>query len=221
MRTNFIHDPLPKVSLERVEVNGKRFYATPEGLRLPSITTVLSHLNAKHIFEWRNRVGKEEADKISKRASSGGTALHQLCEDYVDNKPLDFKTPDIAMRFKDFIPVLNRIDNVRCQEHFMFSSFLRMAGATDLIADFDGKRSVIDYKTSSKPKQKEWIENYFMQTAGYAVMCEELYGIAVPQIVILISVEHEPEPQIFVEKRNTWVPRLLEARDTFEQLQRG
>ena len=202
--------------LKQINENGTRYYVTPEGAKYPSVTTVLSAYNQKAIFEWRQRVGEEQANKISRQASSRGTRIHLLCEHYLDNKEPEFKTPLDKILFKSLIPTLHRIDNIYIQEQRMYSDHLRIAGTVDCIGEFDGKLSVVDFKTASKVKYKEDIENYFMQCSAYAIMFEERFGIPVSQIVVAIAVE-ENEPQIFIEKRDRYTKRLLEFRDLYEK----
>lgn len=201
--------------LKQLNENGTRYYVTPEGNKYPSITTVLSAYNIKHIMEWRKRVGNEEADRISRQASGRGTRIHKLCEDYIDNKPLEFKTLLDQELFGEFKPALHRINNVYAQELRMYSDHLRIAGTVDCIAEYDGVLSAIDFKTSKRAKNKEDIENYFMQCSAYAIMFEEQFGIPVAQIVVAIAVDDD-EPQVFVERRNTYVKRLLHFRDLYE-----
>lgn len=201
--------------LKQLNENGTRYYVTPEGNKYPSITTVLSAYNIKHIMEWRKRVGEEEANKISRQASSRGTRIHKLCEDYLENKEPEYKTFLDREMFAKIKPSLHRIDNVYAQELRMYSDHLRIAGTVDCVGYFDGKLSVIDFKTARKAKNKEDIENYFMQASGYAIMFEERFGIPVSQTVILIAVDDE-EPQIFIEKRDNYVKGLLRYRDLYE-----
>ena len=202
--------------LQQVNENGTRYYVTPEGNKYPSITTVLSAYNLNAIMEWRQRVGEEEANKISRKASSRGTRIHKLCEDYLDNKTPEFKSPLDAETFETFKPVLHRIDNIHAQELRMYSDHLRIAGTVDCIGEFDGKLSVIDFKTARKLKNKEQIENYFMQAAAYAIMFEERFQIPVARTVIAIAVDEE-EPQVFIEKRDNYVMSLLNFRDLYEK----
>lgn len=201
--------------LQQINDNGTRYYVTPEGNKYPSITTVLSAYNQKAIFEWRKRVGEEEANKISRQASSRGTRIHTLCEQYLDNKPPVFKTPLDNETFNRFKPVLHRINNIYAQEQRMYSDHLRIAGTVDCIAEFDGKLSVIDFKTARRLKNKEDIENYFMQATAYAIMFEERFSIPVSRTVIAIAVDDE-DPQVFIEKRDNYVKDLLRFRDLYE-----
>jgi hypothetical protein len=137
--------------------NGKRFYATPAGELYPSITSILGEFSKKSILEWRKRVGETEANKVSGKASRRGTRLHSVCESYIqnDHEFLTEELPHIVELFKTIEPYLERIDNVHGVELGLYSDHFGIAGRTDLIAEFDGKLSVIDYKTSNRTKKKE------------------------------------------------------------------
>lgn len=213
----FIHIPLPNEvpKLKQINENGTRYYESPKGGKYPSVTTVLSAYNKKEILEWRRRVGEETANKISRAASTRGTAFHKVCENYLNNEPVNLRTPIEVERLNVFKPFLHRINNIYAQEIRMFSDHLRMAGTVDCIAEFDGKLSVIDFKTASKPKEKEHIQNYFMQCTAYSIMFEELFKITVPRTVVLIAVD-EHSPQLFLEKRDTHVEKLIYYRDLYE-----
>ena len=217
---NFIHlanRPELSFGMRTENVNGKRNYVTPSGKLYPSITTILSELSKAAIQAWRERVGEEEANKISTKASRRGTSLHSLCESYIKNEDeyLDGQTPNVIELFKTIEPFLERVDNVDGVELALYSDHFGIAGRTDLIAEFDGMLSVIDYKTSNKTKKKEWCESYFAQGAFYGVAYEELTNIPVPQVVIIMAVENE-SPQLFVEKRNDWIDKIWEAKKIYE-----
>lgn len=195
---------------------GRKYY-TETGAAYPSVTTVLGVLSRDSIKEWRKRVGNEEANKISGQAATRGTKIHLLCEKVLDNEEIDtskLSLLDLEI-WNEFRPLLDRIDNIHAQEIALYSDHLRLAGRVDCIAEFDGKLSIIDFKTSKKPKKKEWIENYFAQAAAYAIMYEERTGIPINRSVIMIAVEGD-DPQIFIEKRDNFVPLLLKARDIWE-----
>ena len=184
-------------------INGKRHYVTPSGDKYPSITTVLSILSREGIMAWRARVGEETANAISRKAARRGTNVHYMCEDYINNK-LDTSKflPNEKELFYSIKPTIdNHINNIHAQELTLYSDYLKVAGRVDLIAEFNDKLSIIDFKTSNKKKKKEWISNYFQQTSAYAVMYEERTKIPVSQIVVLIAVEND-HPQLFVEKRD-------------------
>ncbi len=216
MRYNHVKLEKPLPTLNQINENGKRFYETAHGRKYPSITTVLSQYNIKSIMEWRARVGTEEANRIASKAATRGTKLHKICEDYINNEIPVFKTPLERELFSSIKPHLHRINNVYAQELRMYSDHLRVAGTVDCIGEFDGKLSVIDFKTSNYEKQKEKIENYFMQCSGYAVMFEELFNIPVSQIVVVIAVE-DGSPQVFVERRDNYIEDLIALRDQYEK----
>ena len=212
----FNHVPVELQEMNAVTTDTGRKYMTPEGVNLPSITTVLSILSRDSIAKWRKRVGEEVANQISTRASGRGTRVHEIIEKYINNDP-DFKdgyTPDIIQSFLAVQNILDdRIGDVYAQEAPLYSNHLGVAGRVDCVADFDGKRSIIDFKTSMKPKKLDWIKNYFMQESAYAIMWEERTGQPITQLVTIISVDNA-DPQVFVEHRDNWVRPL---RDTIKQ----
>lgn len=206
--------------LKREEYNGKRYYISPNGTRLPSVTTFLSHFKGDSIKKWRARVGEEEANKISARASRRGTKFHSLMESYITNEK-DFLTedvmPDMKQAFFDMIPTLSRIDNIHYVETMLYSETLGLAGQVDCIGEFDGVPSIIDFKTSTKLKKEEWILNYFEQCTCYSLMYEEMTGIQCKQIVVLISVDGEVRPQVFMKNRRDYIPELANKVKQFRQ----
>lgn len=204
-------------SLEQVtNSDGTRYYATPNGKRYPSVTTILGAANKQALMEWRKAVGEKEANLIAARASRRGTKMHLHCEDYLNNKDiLNGLTIFEKPLFKSIIPYLHRINNIHVQEKRLYSDHLRLAGTVDCIAEFDGRLAVIDYKTSSRAKHKDEIHSYFIQCAAYAVMYEERTGIPIDKLVIIMAVE-EDEPLLFVEKRDNWIPDLLYYRNLYE-----
>ena len=217
----FEHESVELTEMNAVTTDSGRKYKTPEGVNLPSITTVLSILSRDSIAKWRKKVGDAEANRISYRASTRGTSVHEILEKYVDNDP-NFKdgyTPDIVQSFLDLKPILDeRLTKVYAQEAPLYSNHLGVAGRVDCVGIFDGKPSIIDYKTSMKPKRKDWIKNYFMQEAAYAIMWEERTGQPIVQLVTVISVDNAP-PQVFVEHRDNWVRPLRETIEKYNEEQ--
>lgn len=207
---------LPRlVDLRTEGVDGKRHYALPNGKLVPSVTTLLGHFKKDVINKWRNRVGHEEAQKIANTAATRGTKLHSMIEKYLENKPVkDILHEDVSpvhkQAFYDLAPQLNRIDNIHYQEAQLYSERLFLAGRTDCIGEFDRILSVIDFKTSNRRKREDWITDYFEQSTAYAWMYEEMLGIPIKQIVIIIAVDGEPEPQVFVKRRNDYTLSLYE-----------
>jgi ATP-dependent exoDNAse (exonuclease V) beta subunit len=190
-------------------VNGKRVYPVDDNF-YPSISTICSFRKRKSIAEWRARVGEAEANKISTRAASAGTTLHSIVEDYLNNNlDLDkYKDKFLPLLlFKQAKTMLARIDNIHFQEAPLYSHEFGIAGRVDCIAEFDGKLSIIDFKTSSKEKKESWIENYFVQETGYAKMYEERSGIKVDQIVTLITCQNG-FTQVFIKNPEDYVPLL-------------
>jgi hypothetical protein len=201
------------------ESTGKRFYITPNGVKLPSVTTVLGHFKKKSLIEWRNRIGNEEADKVMFRASNRGTRFHNMMEGYLRNEDdfLNGVMPDMRQAFNDMKETLDLIDNIRYIESPLYSEKLGVAGRTDVIAEFAGVPSIIDFKTSRNEKKVEWIENYFEQGTAYALMYEELVNEPMNQIVILISVDFMEHPQVFIRDKNQYVQSLLEKIHLYKQ----
>lgn len=217
--TNFKHEPVD-LGYEDLKAETKstgRTYAAPNGKNYPSITTVLSILGREAIQAWRARVGDEEANKISRVASSRGTAVHDLLERYVNNEPEYAKgvMPNIMQSFYDVKEHLDtRLSTVYSQEAPLYSDHLGIAGRVDCVGVWDGKNSIIDYKTSRKLKKKEWISGYFMQCCAYAIMWEERTGMPITQLVVLIAVDNE-EPQVFIEHRDNWVKPLFDVIEQY------
>ncbi len=213
MRKMFKHNLVPEIDIETTTIDGKRYYVLPNGEKFRSVTTVLDGaMDKTALYEWRKKVGEEEANKISTQAARRGTAVHSIAERYVLNEEnyLRGAMPSGIDAFKGVQTLLdNHVDNILGIELPLYSVALKTAGRCDLIAEFDGVPSVIDFKTSRKLKKEEWIESYFLQTTVYSMMFEWIYKIQIPQIAILIAVDHEP-PQVFVKERGQYVDRVLE-----------
>ena len=175
---------------------GRRYLV--DGMMWPSVTTVIGHSKKKSIMEWRNRVGEEEANAISKRASTRGNKCHKLCELYLENKSISKYSDDpLSMGlFYQIKPYLDSIDNIHALEAPLCSSLLKMAGRVDCIAEYNGELAIIDFKTSTKYKREEWIHDYFAQETAYAIMFQELTGLIPKKLVTIIACE-TGEPQIF------------------------
>ncbi len=212
---NHIHHDIAK--LRRVDSPAGRVYQTPSGRAYPSVTAVTGLHGKDAIMAWRKRVGEEEANRVSRRATTRGTRVHTLCEDYISNKPV---TADLFDQeaWQSLVPELNKINNIHCLETQLYSDHLEVAGTVDCIAEYNGKVSVIDFKTSKRVKKKSDIHSYFMQTSAYAVMFEERTGIPVSRLVILMTVDDEPEASVFVEKRDDWIGEFIELREAYKKL---
>lgn len=211
----FTHIAHPVIEqLEQINSPTGRTYQTPDGKKYPSITTVLgADPEKKKILEaWRAKVGEEEAARISVQASRRGTRIHSMCEDYLNNwNPYSRAMPIDVETFNSIKPILDEsIDNIYCQEQRLFSHHLGVAGTVDCIAHYNGVRSVIDFKTSAKPKREDWITQYFIQECAYAIMWEERTKQPITQLVTIIAVDHH-EPQVFIQHRDEWSAALIDA----------
>ena len=199
----FLHEDRFEVhSIEAVTTDSGRRYKIPNGDMYESVTTALGNQPGKKegLMEWRRRVGEAEANRISRKAAGRGTAVHQIIEDYLNNleDPIKDKMPDAVVMFRQLQPILDKsISKVYMQEAPLWSYKYKLAGRVDCVADIKGKLSVVDFKTSMKPKKREWVTDYFLQTAAYSHMIKEMYGDTVEQTVIFIAVE-DRDPQIFI-----------------------
>ena len=213
----FTHYPVQLEEMTAVTTEHGRHYTTPEGKRYPSVTTVLGAHTRDGINEWRDAVGHAVADKIKNQAAVRGTKFHEFAEKYLNNENPSLKDLPILEQdlFSHARRYLDRIDNIRAQEVPLYSDFLRIAGRTDVIGEFDGKRSVIDFKTSRQEKKKEYIGHYFMQCAAYAIAWEERTGIPITNLVLIIACE-DGFTQVEQSKRDSWVKDLLQYRDLYE-----
>lgn len=205
---------MPEVELTTETIDGKRFYVLPDGTKLKSVTTVLSEkLDKTSLLEWKKKVGEEQAQKISTQAARRGTSIHSMAEKYVLNESdiYNGQMPVNVETFKKIKTVLDsNVDNIMGVELPLFSKVLKCAGRTDLVAEYNGVLSIIDFKTSKRLKEEKWIESYFLQSTVYSMMFEQIYKITVPQIVIIIAVDDENTPQVFHLGRKQFVNRVLE-----------
>ena len=207
----FNHVELNLPQLEREMIDGVRYYKVPtleELQKFVSITSVISHYSKEKFASWRARVGEEEANKITRKATSRGTDLHTLVEDYLHNRNLSDVQPISEHLFKIAKPALNRINNIYALEGSLYSQYLGVAGTVDCIAEFDGELAIIDFKTSKQPKPREWIDGYFVQCCAYACMLHELTGLSVKKFVIIMTCENG-EVEVYEEYDKAKYIRLL------------
>ena len=212
----FIHrDDVGDFEVPEIKIiDGKRFYVTPDGNSYPSITTVLSLQDKPGIDKWREKVGEKEAKRISQDSMRIGTAVHQMAEFYLSNYIIKLKDEDkkIVDTFNRLRFLLGNINNIVGNEIALYSDLLRVAGTADCIAEYNGVPSVIDFKTSRKPKKEEWIDDYYMQTFAYKLMFEEMTGIEIQQIVILVACVESFDVQVFkkpAKDADEWLEKLV------------
>ena len=196
-----------------------RKYLDPEGHSYPSITTVLKILSEEGIAAWRARVGEEEANRVSRVASTRGTQVHNILENYVSNKPyLEGELPHNIQTFKDIQPIIDaNLQKVYAMEVPLYSKHLGIAGRVDLVGQWNGQESIIDWKTSKKLKKEEWVSGYYMQAAAYAVMWEERTGRPIKQLVVCIA--GDEGPQVFISDRDVWIDKLKETIAEYKRRQ--
>ena len=213
-----LEDRLPELEVETAPTG--RTYKTPDGKKYPSVTTVLGEESKAGILAWRKRVGEEEANKISFQASSRGTSVHTLAENYINNDPEWSKgaMPTSIYAFNQIKSILDeRMNNIYAQEVPLYSDKLEVAGRVDLIAEWDKDLAIIDFKTARKPKKEEWIQGYFMQCAFYAAAFYERTGVAIKKSVILITVDHN-EPQVFITKPYDYLGEFIKIRQKYRNI---
>lgn len=208
---------LPEMSTENTDKG--RYYITPNGDRYPSVTTILGAISDNSWKEeWIARVGKEEAEKISKKATARGTAVHELTEQYLRNNP-NYKKghmPSNIANFQYIKPFLDKhIGIIAGLEIPLYSDTLRIAGRVDCIAQWDGEWAIVDFKTSKKEKTRDDIHNYFMQESAYSLMMYERTGIVCKKIVTVMTVD-DGQSLIFVEKSRDWLPKFIELRNKLD-----
>ena len=185
----FKHIECDLPSLSRETVDGVRLYDV-EGQKLVSITSVTSHFNKEVFVEWRKKVGDVQADKITKAATKRGTDMHTLTEYYLKNDNLPEVPPISEFLFKIAKGELNKINNIYALEGALYSKQLGIAGTVDCIAEYNGELAIIDFKTSKKPKPREWVEHYFVQAMAYGCMLYEMREIPVKKLVIIMACEN-------------------------------
>lgn len=207
------------VDLDRRDCEDGRRYVTLDGNAYPSVTTILSILSEESIAKWRAKVGEEEANKVSLRATTRGTAVHAIIEKYMNNDPnyAEGYLPHVVQSLENLRPLLDKhVTKVYAQEVPLYSDHLQMAGTCDAVVEWDGVPTIVDWKTSRRPKKKANIGNYFMQLAAYAVMWEERTGMPIQQTRIVMDVD-DFHPVMYKETRDAWIDKMIETRDEYNR----
>lgn len=196
------------VQINREIVNGERRYATPDGEKLPSVTTILSATTPKEkvqaLQEWRNRVGHKQAQAITTEASSRGTRMHKWLENYVKtgstgepgSNPYSIQSHQMAHSI-----IFHGLE--KCSEFWGTEVGLYFpkiyAGTTDLVGVHDGSEAIMDHKQTNKPKKREWIEDYFIQLAAYANAHNEVHRTSIRKGVIFMCSADNVYQEFIVE----------------------
>jgi genome maintenance exonuclease 1 len=191
-----------------------RTYFTPDGA-YPSITTLLGKTSSSQIWlqKWKDKVGEEEAARISKEATDRGTAVHEYLEKYWNGEDilsdLARESSNVRLPAKALINGTSRnVTEVWAQEIPVWSPTLKFAGRVDMIGLWNNIPSIIDFKTSKKIKKGKDIKDYFLQASGYAHAHNELFGTSIQKIVIIVAVDGEEDPLIFEQKAIVFIPEL-------------
>lgn len=199
-------------------IDNKRLYVAPNGSSYPSVTTVTGFYKKDAIEKWKERVGEDEANRITTQATVRGSAVHELIENYLNNNP-DYKKGHMPVNVETFLSVKTVLDqslnNIVLQEAPLYSTFLEVGGRVDCIAEWDGKLSIIDFKTSKRRKNHDEIKNYLMQESAYCVMYEERTKVPIKQIVTVMAVDND-EPVVIVDDRDAHIWDFIELRKKFK-----
>ena len=213
----FDYTPIP-----RVVVEGKRFYATPDGKNLPSVTTILDKTKSEESREalnrWRRSVGAEKAQQITTEAANRGTRMHTYLEDYVKTGEIKERTTNPyswASHAMAHVVVEKGLRNVNefwgIEVPLYFPGIY--AGTTDGAGIHLNEESILDYKQSNKPKKREWIEDYFVQLCAYAEAHNELHGTRIRKGVILMCVKPDVDEQFNIIKPPEYQEFVLEGSE--------
>ena len=180
-------------SSTRKIIDGKRHYLVGEE-KLPSVTSILKACESEEkkasLDAWKARVGEAEAERIKDNAASRGTLMHSILEGYMLNKPIVNLTPEGQQATKMAQQIVDqglkdKLEELWAAECVLFYPDM-YAGATDGVGIYEGKEAIIDFKQTNKPKRKEWIEDYFLQLAGYAIAHNQIYGTNIQFGIILM-----------------------------------
>ena len=209
--SRFAHEFLsPRYELDCVYKDDGRYYILPNGDHVPSVTTVISKQDGDWLKAWKARVGEDKANRISTQAKLRGTAVHLICEKYLLNDP-EYRKGSMSINFSTFKSIRPHLDahvgDIYGIEYNLFSEELRTAGKSDLLCQWKGANSIVDFKTSKYPKEEDAIQSYFVQATCYALMAEEMYNVSIPNITIIIAVDHE-ETLIFEKDKREYIKKV-------------
>ena len=213
----FIHEKIDMgyETLDRTDAPDGRRYVTLEGKNYPSVTTVLGLVNRDKILEWRKKVGEEKANQIGLQATNRGSAVHSIIEKYLHGEDTSDFLPHIQQSLQNLKPLIDKhVTKVFATECPLYSDHLQLAGTCDAIVEWDGVPTIVDWKTSRRPKKKANIPNYFMQLSAYAVMWEERTGMPCNNTRIVMDVDNF-HPVMYKETRDDWIDLMIETRDKY------
>lgn len=207
---NFIHNPNQKL-IEASKLNSEKKYM--------SVTTLTGKLSEDAILDWRRKVGDEEADRVMKESSQRGIAIHSFCEDYMNNEPILIPEKRIEeyYTFKAMKTELNNLNNIWGLEIPLWSDEYRLKGRCDCIAEFNGELAMIDFKTSKKPKKREWITSYFVQATAYIEMVKEHTGIQIDNIVLIFGITNYNQVKVETADPKNYLKELNRINNEFNK----
>ncbi len=215
--SDFNHIPINFTQSELIEKDDGHYYQTPSGVIYPSITTMLQKTQSlekqQSLQNWREQ--EVAADYITQEAAIIGSETHKLIEDYLNGEQILEKSRLLSeAHFNNLLPFVNKIDDIHGIELRLYSDKMKLAGTSDCIAKYDGKLSIIDYKTKRSNQREEWLTDHFIQATSYGVMFKELTGIKVEQIVILVSSEKNTRTE-FMKNPDDYLDSLQKRIDQF------
>ena len=218
LKTNLLElTDLENIQLKTVNHEGKRYYLGEDDMKYPSVTTVVGLQSREHIKLWRKRVGEEKANQIGTQAANRGTAVHNIIEKYINNEDTSDFMPHIQQSLQNLKPLIDKhVTKVFATECPLYSDHLQLAGTCDAIVEWDGIPTIVDWKTSRRPKKKANISNYFMQLSAYAVMWEERTGMACSNTRIVMDVDNF-HPVMYKETRDDWIDKMIYWRDEYNK----
>ncbi len=217
MKFNFIDIDKSVLPTAKGKRTGKYRFYDINGTNYPSVTSVLGVRKKIELQQWRDRIGDDVANWEMGRAARRGTATHNLIENYIKNEPLTEKSVLPLGLFKIMKPYIDQIQNIHCLETVLYSSKYKLAGQVDCIAEYNGKLSVIDFKTANKERKEEWIDNYFLQCTAYGLMYEELFKKEIDQIVVIIGGE-DGSIVSYVKEKKDYISKLEEVVEDFYKM---
>jgi len=216
-----LKSPYPYQEFQRQSVNGKRLYANPFGDPVPSVTTILDATKPKEkreaLANWKKRVGVEEAARITREAADTGTYMHAILEHWVKNEEYTGQSSKQSQYMAEVVK-----QNVEPHLNEVWGSEVNLcypglyAGTTDLVGVWKGKPTICDFKQTNKPKKREWIDDYFMQAAAYAMAHNELYETKIENAAIFMCSRDlewqlfEVGPEEFKFWETKWAERVAE-----------
>ena len=214
--SEFIHKDtdlslLPNTKGKKIE--GYRFYDI-DGQNYPSVTSVLGIRKKEGLVKWRESIGEDVANWEMNRAARRGKSFHKLVEQYLNNETPSIRDVLPLGLFRLAKPYIDQINNIRLLEKIMVSPKLTIAGQVDCVAEYNGKLSVIDFKSANKERKEDWIENYFLQCTAYSSMYEETFGEKIEQIVVLLAAE-DGTMTAYVKDPQDYMEELVLSIETF------